>query len=234
MSEWYSQIGFDGDPFSKESELAGHEPLINEVFYAIHSGNMVFIQGESGSGKTKVLHEVIKKFGGKKRIIYINCKHLQKELNIEKVLNERYGILGRIFGLKPKNMILLLDETESLSHRNYERIKYYFDQNHLSSVIFTGKNFPPEGMSESLVHRISKRLAIDPISDFEAVSVIRDKIGDKYLSDRLIKNIYRISGRNTGRLLQNCRTVMTEIAHTKKQDITEEEVQKILSAVEIK
>jgi len=228
MSEWYTKIGFDGDPFSKDSGFEGHDALVEEVFYAIHSGNMVSIVGDSGSGKTKILKEIIKRFGGKKKIIYVNCRHMQKAINVETLLQNRQGFFKRILGKKPNKMILLLDEVESLTSKNCERIKYYFDQNFLQSVIFTGKTFPVEGMSHSLVQRISKVLKIDPLSDYEAVRIIRDKIGDKYLTDRVIKTIYSKSGRNTGRLLQNCKTVMTEIAHGNKE-ITEEEVEKLLS-----
>ncbi|MBU2638364.1 MAG: AAA family ATPase [Nanoarchaeota archaeon] len=232
MAEWYSKIGFDGDPFSRDSGFEGHDELVDEVFYAIHSGNMVFIIGESGSGKTKILHEVIKRFGGKKRIIYLNCRHMQHEVNVEKVLQGRYGFFGKLFGIKPQNMILLLDEVEQLSPKNCERIKYYFDQNHLSSVIFTGKEFSAETMSPSIAQRISKVMKISPLSDYEAVRIIRDKIGDKFLSDRVIKSLYQLSGRNTGRLIQNCKTVMLEMAENKKDDISEEDLQKILSVDE--
>ncbi|MDI6737336.1 MAG: AAA family ATPase [Nanoarchaeota archaeon] len=228
MSEWYTKIGFDGDPFSRDAGFEGHDALVDEVFYAIHSGNMVFIVGESGSGKTKILQEIIKRFGGKKKIIYVNCRHMQKSVNVEKLLQKSLGLLGRLLGKKPNKMILLLDEIESVSTKNAERIKYYFDQNYLQSVIFTGKGFPVEGMGQSIVQRISKVLKIDPLSDYEAVRIIRDRIGDKYLTDRVIKTIYSMSGRNTGKLLQNCRAVMTEIAHGKKE-ITEEEVEKLLS-----
>lgn len=231
MGEWYSKIGFDGDPFSRDSGFEGHDELVEEVFYAIHSGSMVFIIGESGSGKTKILQEVIKRFGGKKRIIYLNCRQIQHEVNIEKVLQGRYGILGKIFGVKPKNMILLLDEVEQLSPKNAERIKYYFDQNYLASVIFTGKDFSADSISHSIAQRISKVMKINPLSEYEAVRIIRDKIGDKFLSDRVIKSLYNLSGRNTGRLIQNCKTVMLEIAENKKE-ITEEDLQKILSVDE--
>lgn len=231
MSEWYTKIGFDGDPFSKEAEFEGHDTLVDEVFYAIHSGNMVFIVGESGSGKTKILREIIKRFGGKKKIIYVNCRHMQKSINVEKLLQKSAGLWGRLLGKKPNKMILLLDEIESLSAKNAERIKYYFDQNYLQSVIFTGKAFPVDGLNNSILQRISKVLKIDPLSDYEAVRIVRDRIGDKYLTDRVIKTIYSMSGRNTGKLLQNCKTVMTEIAHGKKE-ITEEEVEKLLSTAQ--
>lgn len=231
MSEWYSKIGFDGDPFSKDSGFAGHDELINEVFYTVYSGNILFIEGESGSGKTKILHEVIKRFGGRKKIIYMNCRHF-RGLNVEDVLKKRYGFFSRLLGRKPENMILLLDEVEELSHKNCERLKYYFDQGYIASVIFTAKKFPSEGMSASLVQRISKVLRISPLSDYEAVSIIRDKIGDRFLSDRVIKSIYSLSGRNTGKLIQNCKTVMVEMAEKKKQEISEEEIPRILSVVE--
>ena len=86
------------------------------------------------------MKEVIKKFGGKGDIAFIDCKELDKELNVEKVIINKNGLSGWLFKKYPKNMILLLDNVEFLSNKNMERIKYFYDSNHLRAVIITTKD----------------------------------------------------------------------------------------------
>jgi len=53
--EWYEEMDFDSNPFERETKLVGFEDLLEEMLYAIVSGNMIFIEGETGSGKTLIL-----------------------------------------------------------------------------------------------------------------------------------------------------------------------------------
>ena len=60
--EWYEELDFDENPLEIETRYVGNEVLLDEVFYSIISGNILVIEGEKGSGKTRVLKEVIRKF----------------------------------------------------------------------------------------------------------------------------------------------------------------------------
>ena len=225
--EWYEEMDFDSNPFDKETKLIGFEDLLDEMLYAIVSGNMIFIEGESGSGKTKLLKEAIERFGGHGKVIYVNCKKIHNDLNIERLLKDRYGWFATaILNKKPRNMILLLDEVEHLSRKNSERIKYYFDQNYVRSVVFSGRDMESAGLSDSLRHRIHKKLIIKNLSDYEAVQLVREKVGNEIISDRIIKHIYKISGRNVKRFMENCEKVCK--ATGKNKDLKEEEVDKIM------
>ncbi len=225
--EWYEEMDFDSNPFERETKLVGFEDLLEEMLYAIVSGNMIFIEGETGSGKTKLLKEAIERFGGHGKVIYVNCKKIHKDLNIERLLKDRYGWLATvILNKKPKNMILLLDEVEHLSRKNSERIKYYFDQNYLRAVVFSGNSMDNAGLSDSLRHRIHKKLMIKNLSDYEAVQLVREKIGNELMSDRIIKHIYKISNRNIKTFLDNCEKVCKVAG--KNKDLKEEDVDKIM------
>ncbi|MEK7224356.1 MAG: ATP-binding protein [Bacteroidota bacterium] len=225
--EWYEEMDFDSNPFDKETKLIGFEDLLDEMLYAIVSGNMIFIEGESGSGKTKLLKEAIERFGGHGKVIYVNCKKIHNDLNIERLLKDRYGWFATaILNKKPRNMILLLDEVEHLSRKNSERIKYYFDQNYVRSVVFSGSDMESAGLSDSLRHRVHKKLIIKNLSDYEAVQLVREKVGNEIISDRIIKHIYKISGRNVKRFMENCEKVCK--ATGKNKDLKEEEVDKIM------
>lgn len=224
--EWYEEADLNNDPFKRETKLIGFDDVINEMDYAIISGNMLFIEGERGSGKTKLLKEAIHRFGGHGKVIYVNGKELHTELNVERLLKNRYGFWGKVFNVKPKGMILLLDDIEHISKRNNERIKYYFDQNYLRSVIFVGNSFENSGLNDSIKQRIRKVLKLKYLSNYEAVQLVREKVGYDVLSDRTIKEIFKLSNNNPKKFIENCEKVCKAAA--KNKDLTEEDVKAIL------
>ena len=225
--EWYEELDFDENPFTKDAKIVGYEELLDDMFYNIVAGNMLFIEGEAGTGKTKLLKEAIRRFGGHGKVIYVNCKKLHKELNVERLLKDRYGwFTTKLLNKKPKNMILLLDEVEHLSKKNCERIKYYYDQNFLRSVIFASNDYDVADLNESIKQRIHKKLSIKNLSDYEAVQMVRERIGNDMLPDRIVKHIYKNSNKNNKRFLKNCEKVCMTAG--KGKDLKESDVDKIL------
>ena len=224
MSEWYEELDYDENPFNIEGRTYGFDNLISEMDYAIHAGNMVMVEGSEGTGKTKLLREVIKRYGGFRKVAYVNCKKLD-DPNIEILLKKRNGMLGMLLNLKPKNMIVLLDDIDQLSDRNSERIKYFLDQNYIRSVIFSTRVSTALKCSDGVRQRISKIVKMRPLSDYEAVQLVREKVGD-LLSDYLIKETYSLSGRNLKTFLKNCEKVSA--VALKQKEISKEELQKIV------
>lgn len=224
--EWYEELEFDNNPFNSEIKLVGFDDVVSEINYAVFSGSMMFIEGDKGSGKTKLLKEAIRRFGGHGKVIYVNGKDLHAELNVERLLKDRYGVLGRLFNAKPRGMILLLDDVEHISRRNCERIKYYFDQNYLRSIIFSSKSYSESGLNDSMRQRMWKVIRLRELTNYEAVQLVRSKLGKDILNDRAIKEIYRISGKNPKLFLDNCEKVCRVAA--KNKDLGEEDVRAIL------
>ncbi|MEM2131616.1 MAG: AAA family ATPase, partial [Candidatus Woesearchaeota archaeon] len=163
--------------------------------------------GSKGNGKTTLLMVAAKKFGGKKNVAYVDCKILDKNLNITNILQERYGLFGKILNKTPKEMILLLDNVHELSKKNTERIKYYFDQNNIKSIIFTTEKYSKAKFSESLKDRIGKRVLKIPLMDeFDAIEIVKKRIGEKsdFFNDDLIKKIFNLSENSVKLFLENC------------------------------
>jgi predicted AAA+ superfamily ATPase len=214
MMEWYENLGFSNNPFSidprkNHDKLVNMDDAVEEMYYRIDSGSMLVIEALPGCGKTSLLMMAAKKFGGRKNVVYVDCIALEKKLNITHVLQEKYGVLGRILEKTPKNMILLLDNVEELSKQNTERLKYYFDQNYIKSIIFTTNSYKRSKFSDSLRDRIGKRLIkLKQLSPEEAVEAVRKRIGDsEVLNDTLIKKIFKTSGHSVKFLLENCEAV---------------------------
>ena len=212
--EWYETLGFSGNPFNidprkNHDKLVNMDDAIDEMYYRIDSGSMLAIEASSGCGRTSLLMNAAKKFGGRKNVVYLDCIAVEKKLNITHVLQEKYGVLGRLLEKTPKNMILLMDNVEELTKANTERLKYYFDQNYLKSIIFTTDSYKKAKFSESLRDRIGKRvIRIKRLSPEDAVEVVRKRIGDsELLNDTLIKKIFKMSDNSVKALLENCEIV---------------------------
>lgn len=211
---WYEKLGYREDPFStnpkkNHDNLLLMDEIIDEMFYRIESGSMLVIEGAKGSCKTTLLMIAAKKFGGNKNVAYVDCKILDKNLNITNILRERYGVLGKFFNKTPKEMILLLDNVEEISKKNTERIKYYFDQNNIKSIIFTTEKYSRAKFSDSLRDRIGKRvLKIPKFDEFDAIEIVKKRINNSDLfNDDLIKKIFFISNGSVKLFLENCSKV---------------------------
>ncbi|NTV24155.1 MAG: ATP-binding protein [Nanoarchaeota archaeon] len=215
--EWYEKFEFDEDPFSIDPEenhdkLVGMDEAKEEIIYRVESGSIAVIEGLPGTGKTTLLMVAARKFGGNRNVAYVDCKVLDKNLNITQVLLGKYSFFGKLFNKKPKNMIVLLDNVSVLSQKNNERLKYYFDQNYIKSVIFATERYSGAKFSESLKDRIGNRVfKIPKLKDQDAIEIIRKRIGDSELfNDDIIAKIFKLSHGSPKELLENCRKAAME------------------------
>ncbi len=206
---WYKQLGFNSNPFSIKpavfhDELLGMDKLMDEVAYHILTNKLIFVEGAYGEGKTTILKRLIKDFGGKKQVIYFSCNRLDSKLDIERLLKGRYGIFGKLFNKKGKDMILLLDEAQGLTKKDVENLYSHFLGGYFKSIIFVGVEYDKTNFTDK-VNKEMKLFTLNPIPAAEAVQVIRKRVGDfEMLTDDIIKQIYERSGKNVRRLLKNC------------------------------
>lgn len=239
-STWYEKIGFNENPLEidafKDKEnrtLFGRTKEEKEVVYRVMSQNMLFIEGDKGSGKTALLKKAIEAFKGKGKIIYVDSNAVNKKLNIEELLvgAKKYNPTKDKY---PKEMILLLDNVEELSKLNNERIKYFFDQNYIKSVIFTGKSYMDTEFTESIRSRIGNRvIKLSPLSEDFAVDIIMDRLGDKnhgFLKESTIKLIYSHSNNDLKKFLMDTFLICEYVENNSKAKINEALIQKILSS----
>lgn len=225
--EWFEELDFEENPFRDTSRMVGHDDLIGEIFYHIVSGNIICLEGEDGLGKTHLLKEAIKRFGGNRKVIYVDCEQIHATLNIEKLLINKSWLLNRLLNIKPKEMILLLDNVEYLSPKNCERIKYFYDQNYLKSVVFTSKNFAKVNFDPGLRQRVRKTIPIPKLADEEAIRLIREKVGKELLTDELIRGVFELSQKNTKKFLDNTEKLCSVVKDRK--DVSYDEMRKIVT-----
>lgn len=210
---WFQQLGFSKNPFSIKpavfgNKLVGYDHVIEDLFYRIDAGGMVFVDGELGTGKTSLLKLITSRYGGLKRVMYFSCVHI-KNSDLNEILFERIGFWRRLFGVKPKGMIILLDEVNELSPENVEKIKYFFDEDTIKSTVFTGVDYDKVGFSPSVRERINRSvIRLDNLHKEDAIKIVRNRIGKHpILTDDLITEIFKLSKGNPRKLLYNCEQV---------------------------
>ncbi|MFT7615743.1 MAG: Cdc6-like AAA superfamily ATPase [Candidatus Woesearchaeota archaeon] len=209
--QWYKRFGYEKNPFELNPLKAPYtvihnKELIADLLYLVRVGSMVVVEGAQGSGKTTLLTRVINLFKGEGKAVYIDGNKIPDELDIEDVLNKKgRGIIRGLFNDKPKGMILLLDNVHSISSRNCEKIKYYFDQNYIRSVVFTTETYSKLKLDRSIHDRIMGQvIQIAPYSKFDVLRVVRDRfLDDDFLGDDMILSIARISDHNVKDALAN-------------------------------
>lgn len=233
---WYRRLGYYYNPFSIKpayfsDELVGYEMALNQLIYNIVSGNMAFLEGPFGSGKTSILQYIKRRFKGETRIGYISCVQLDENTNVMKLLPSGPWYYKLIFGKKPKNITMLLDEAQALSPTNMERIKYLYDNDHIRSVVFAGEDFNAVPFTPGIKERIGRNIIKSQLlSSEDAVKLIRKRIGnDKLLSDEIIKEMCLLSKYNPRRLLQMCEDACAKAVIEGKNSVTKEYTEKIKS-----
>lgn len=235
-SLWFKKYGFFSNPFSIKPapfdfKVVGQDKILEELYYKIPNGNMTFIEGKFGNGKTTILKHLINKFRGDKKVIYFACNRIDKELDIEKLLIGKYGFWGRLFKMHPKDMIVLLDEAQDLTPENTQRVKYFFDQGNIKSVVFTGVSYYDCDLHESIKDRIGKDgvLKLKELNEDEAVLLIRNRIGETNLiSDEFVKKLWRQSNKNPRRLLQYCDMVCRKATEQDEKEVTDKIIREVL------
>jgi Cdc6-like AAA superfamily ATPase len=211
MMEWYEELDFEENPFSADprenhDKLVMMDDITQEMLYRVTSGSMLVIEGSQGSGRTTLLMIAAKKFGGQKKVAYVDCRVLDQKLNITKLLQNRYGVMGKLLNKKPRDMVVLMDNVETLSKSNTERLKYYFDQNYIRSIVFTTENYKKAKFSDSLRDRIGERMVkIPSLNEDDAIEIVRNRIGNNEIfNEELIKKIFKLSNNSPKQLLENC------------------------------
>ena len=228
---WYHELGFFNNPFSIKpaafhNELMGYDNVVNEINQKIEESNIILIKGGYGTGKTTVLKKIINEFKGKKRVIYYNCNQSDRSINFDKLLIGAGGFWRKLFRIRKKNMIVLLDEAQDMIKKDIKAIKTYYDDGFFKSVIFVSKR---EDLTKELKNLAgNNNFKLGNIGKTEAVKLIRKRIGSlKFISDQ---NIIKIFNKDTNprAFLKNCEDVCRYGFEQGDKKVTDEHIKEVL------
>ena len=171
--EWFEELGFDDNPFNIDAlktdfNFIGRDKEAKEILYRIASGSMLLIEGKAGIGKTALLKYAIDNFKGEGKVIYVDGNKLNKRLDVSDLLKK-----------KPKGMILLMDNVQYLSKKNNERIKYYYDQDYIKSVVFTTTDYSLVRFTNAIKDRIGKNIIkLKKLKPSYAIKIAGERLND--------------------------------------------------------
>ena len=224
---WYKELGFHSNPFSIKpaafhDQAIGYEKVVDEISYGILNKKIIIVDGDYGNGKSTILRRLLNDFGGKKQVIYYSCNRIDGRLDVKELLNGRYGVVGKWFDMKPKDMILLLDEAQDLDSKDYERIYPYYQEGYIKSVVLMGKGIKKENIISGLKSNLEE-VGMGKLNEDLAVLIIRKRIGDiPLLSDAIIRKVYQKTGDNVRTLLKTCEDLSKLSVDAGRRKVTEE------------
>ncbi|MBL7170073.1 MAG: AAA family ATPase [Candidatus Aenigmarchaeota archaeon] len=236
MDTWYNQLGFYNNPLNIKpaayhDEILGSNGVIDEVLDKVRSGSILFIDGDYGTGKTTILRKIINEFGGKKKVVYYSCNRSENGLDVERLIKGGRGFFGELFGVEPKNMVLLLDEVQDLNKEDCEALHVSFDNKSFKSIVLVSKDFRKVNFGNGLKGLIGKNIIkMKKFNGEEAVDFIRKRIGNlKILSDEIIKSLNKKADGNPRKLLKDCEEVCKYAVENFEDEVNGEIVKKVLS-----
>tara|TARA_Y100000310_G_C20633060_1_gene789661 strand:+ start:566 stop:1531 length:966 start_codon:yes stop_codon:yes gene_type:complete len=234
---WFRELGYFNNPFSIKpaafhDKVIGNEELIDEISYGILNNKILLLDADFGEGKSTVLRRVLNDFGGKSKVIYYSCNRMGKRINLKKLLNGRYGLIGKWFDMKPKDMILLLDEAQELCKKDYEKIQSYYEGGYFKAVVLVGVGFDkkeiPSNVNDHLKEISIKKLNVDQVMD-----LLKKRVGVlPMLTKEVVSELYDLSDNNVRKLLKNCEEVCKYTVTFGEDKITSEVIKEALEIKE--
>jgi vacuolar-type H+-ATPase catalytic subunit A/Vma1 len=231
---WYVDHGYRHNPFSIKpaiihDKLIGQVQTLEEVNMIVKKGGVCLIEGAFGVGKTTFLKSVIRRFAGKRKVLYFSCNRLLGRLNLDKLLHERFGVVGKLLKIKSKNMILLLDEAENLAAADFAAVEKYHKKGYFRSVVFV----PYDRKHIRASKRLMRNIPVFPLGSLtkeEAVDLIRSRIGDlSIISDNIIGQIYDITPCSSRMFLKNCEDVCRHVVDHRHKRATKRNIREALT-----
>ncbi len=237
---WFRDLGFYNNPFSIKpaafhDNVLGYEKVVDEISYGILNNKLVVLEGEYGNGKSTILRRLLHDFGGKKQVIYYSCNRVDARINVKKLLNGRYGFFGKLFDMKPKDMILLLDEAQDLGGKDYQKLYSYYQEGFFKSIVLVGKGINKDDIAKEFKPHL-KEIDLDSVDEDTAIKIVKKRIGDlSLLTDSTIKKIFNKSGNNVRLLLKNCEEACKYAIQTGRKKVNEDVLAHIFNEkIEIK
>lgn len=229
---WYNKIGFYNNPFSIkpaafDNDVLGYDKIISEVNASVATSSIVFVQGKYGTGKTTILKGIIAEFGGKKKVIYYNCNESYRSIDFDRLLINAGCFFSRLFGIRKKGKIILLDEAQDMNKKDLKHALKYYNEGFFSSIVFVSTK-DDIGMSDTLKIIVKKnKYKLGIITPKQAIELVRKRIGDlEIISDKDIISIFS-KNKNPRAFLKNCEDVFREAVESGNKKVTKKHINKI-------
>lgn len=209
---WYKELGFKENPFSIKPAALHDEVVaydLEELYDKVEYGDVLFVEGPYGTGKSTILKNIINEFGGDKRIVYYSANRNKDSAGFHSIIKNGRGFFGKLFNITPNDIVLLVDEAEHLSAKDFEDLKDLYEDGRVKSIVFVGAEFEKMPANDYFKDLLKENvISLTELDEDEAVGLIRTRVGDsEFISDEMIKKVYQKSRKNPRQLLKNTEEV---------------------------
>jgi replication-associated recombination protein RarA len=225
---WYEELGFIENPFTirPNDDLSlhvGQDEVIKELIKLIPKKSIIHLSGIYGSGKTTILQGIIRKFAGKKRVIYYNCNENMDRINLKSLISGAGTKFQRLFGRTSRNLLLLIDEAQHVGVKDLENIFSFFEKEIFLSVVFASPSTEDIKFSSDYIKYL-KTFTLKPLTLEQAKKIIQKRLNKKNLiPSSLIKDILSIDKRPR-QFLMNCEDILRIALSEGRQKIEKNDI----------
>ena len=227
---WYKKLGLIHNPFTIKpkdryfiEKSADGEKVLN-LIEAIDDFNFAVIRGKYGLGKTTLLKNIIRKYGGRRKVVYYNSYATDMPIDFDMILINAGNFFMRLFRIKSNQIILILDESQNLMMGDYSSILDLHSEGYIKSAVFITSDikfkFPDE-----ITKYVKSDIELSMFSEDQALSIVDYRLGKMkfFVPDEIIKELYKMSA-TPREFLMNCedacRAAVTRGAeHVEKSDL---------------
>ncbi|MEK6936823.1 MAG: hypothetical protein AABW58_02010 [Nanoarchaeota archaeon] len=221
---WYKEYGWKFNPFTikPSPDIIGYDAEREKLVNFISSGDICFLIGNPGAGKTSLLKWVENNIR-KHFPVYLNMETIDKNFSIQKFLYDHTKFSRRLLGLEfPKNTVFLLDESAVTNEEFRHALKLHFDENRIKSIVFAqaGEEADiPESFRNRVGHRIVK---LTSLKEEVAFDFIKKRCG-KFcpFTEGAITFIAEKSNYLPRKILENCENICINMKGKKEININD-------------
>ena len=231
---WFEKLGYEENPLVikplKDEEIVGFEDKIGELLDSLDKGAFWILNGAYGTGKSSILKQIIEMFIGQGRLVYYSLNRVDRSVDFVSLLKKRASFFKRLFGIMPKNAILLLDEAERITAKDCDNLMELYGKGVLKSVVFVSTSMEKLKLSDEIKKLVGENVfETSDLKDEDALKFIRNRLEDlDYIDDKQLIEIFHKSDRNPRRFLENVEDVLRVAVEDDADKVSEKHIKKIV------
>jgi DNA-binding CsgD family transcriptional regulator len=214
--EWFEFYGWTQNPFMPKSnpDVIGIHFTKKRILDYIQNGDICFLNGPAGSGKSSLLKWTNNNLNGYIPI-HFSAEEITEETNLEKFLQRStwQKIMKREF-------VLLLDESQESSPAFQKAMKLNWDKNKIRSIVIAQIE-PLENFQENFQHRVGNRIIkLGKQTKSNIVDMLNKRIeGNNPLAPEAMEAIGEQADYNPRKVLEYAEQVCMKMSALRKRTI---------------
>ena len=199
--KWYEKLGYKENPLAirpGKGSLVGYEKLINRITYQVKIGNVIFLEGSFGTGKSSLLQHVARGFP-RNKTLYLNYAKCDR---LKNAIMSKRGWFRKLFGLKPKGLYVFIDEVNLADSRDFDFLYEFYIMDRVKSLVFAGTDFTTAPFNKAFKSD-TKLYKLNDIQQKLAIDILETRMPEqRLLSAPLARKIFNHAHKNPRHYLE--------------------------------